>query len=398
MLTLNSQADLPGQRKRALMGSLSVQIAGEAVLLPSGTPDQSLDPGDQLLAEHGAPSGGQRVLVLGAGNGVLPVFCARRVGQGEVLVVDQRSHALAVAAATAALNGATARFISTTDLSRLPAGSVNHALINIAFQPNSVRLVELLGETQRLTEPGARVYLAGARDRGADTAIKRLGEVFGRAQLAAYRKGYRVGVAVRSEAAMPPAAAPQLELMEVELRGSHYTLEAHSGVFARGGLDPAAALLATAIEVSSGDKVLDLGCGSGIVGMVAARLAPQGHVWLVDTNTEAVALTQRNVERNAIPNATVLVSDSTAAVADQRFDVVVCNPPFHEGRSAARSLGLRLINDAMHVLPPGGRCFVVANRFLPYETAMRERLHDVREVAGDTRYKVLRGSGLYRSG
>ncbi len=376
------------------MGSSSVQIAGQVVLLPPGTPDQTAEPADQLLAEHGAATHGQRVLMLGAGNGVLPVVVARQVGQGEVLVVDQRTHALATAAATAALNGATARFVPTSDLSQLPAGSMNHALINIAFQPNSERLVELLQATHRLTAPGARVYLAGARDRGADSAIKRLGEVFGRAQLAAYRKGYRVALAVRTrEAAVPIAAPPQLELIEVELRDSHYTLEAHPGVFARGALDPAAALLASAIEVSSTDDVLDLGCGNGIVGMVAARLAPQGHVWLVDTNTEAVALTQRNLERNAITNATVLASDSTAAVADQQFDVVVSNPPFHEGRSTARSLGLRLIDDAMSVLRLGGRCYIVANRFLPYETALRERLHDVREVAGDTRFKVLRGLG-----
>ena len=56
-----------------------------------------------------------------------------------------------------------------------------------------------------------------------------------------------------------------------------------------------------------------------------------------------------------------------------------------------RDLGERFINDAVSVLSPGGRCFIVANRFLAYEATMRGSLRDVREVAGDKRYKVLCG-------
>lgn len=374
-----------------LMSGANVHIAGEIVQLPLSTPEQRIDPADQLLAEQGAAKAGQRVLVLGAGNGVLAVVAARQARGGEVLVVDHRTHVLAGAAATAALNGAKARCIPTGDLPLLPAGSFDHALINIAFQPNSVRLVELLRETHRLMQPGGRVYVAGARDRGADTAIKRLGEVFGRAQLVAYRKGYRVGVAVRTDAEAVVAMHVEPELRTVEVRGSEYLLEGDPGVFAGGGLDPAAVLLAMAMEVAATDAVLDLGCGNGIVGMVAARLAVNGQVWLVDTNTEAVALAQRNVERNGLVNATVLASDRTAAVAERRFDVVVSNPPFHEGGREVRDLGVRFINDAVAVLRSGGHCYIVANRFLPYETTMRASLRDVREVAGDKRYKVLSG-------
>lgn len=374
------------------MAGSSVVIAGQVVQLPASITDKTVDPADQLLAEYGLATPVQRVLLLGASNGVLPVVVARHAGTREVIVVDQRTHALAMAAATVSVNGTTARFLPTDELSLLPVGGFDHALINIAFQPNSVRLVELLRETHRLLQPGGRAFIAGPRDRGADTAIKRLGEVFGRSQMIAYRKGYRIGVAVRTDALDPLAVPAEPKLSTVDLRGSQYTLEAHVGVFARGGLDPAAVLLATAMEVATTDRILDLGCGNGVVGMVAARLAPQGHVWLVDTNTEAVALTRRNIERNAIPNATVLASDSTAAVATQRFDVVVCNPPFHEGGREVRELGQRFINDAVNVLGPRGRCFIVANRFLAYEATMRDSLRDVHEVAGDKRYKVLCGT------
>jgi 16S rRNA (guanine1207-N2)-methyltransferase len=125
--------------------------------------------------------------------------------------------------------------------------------------------------------------------------------------------------------------------------------------------------------------------------MVAARVAAEGHVWLVDANSEAVTRTRQNIQRNSIGNATVLGSDSTSAVADVQFDVVVSNPPFHEGRREARDLGPRFIADAAAVLRPNGRCYIVANRFLPYEPVMRTHFVDVREIAGDTRFKVLHG-------
>jgi 16S rRNA (guanine1207-N2)-methyltransferase len=146
------------------------------------------------------------------------------------------------------------------------------------------------------------------------------------------------------------------------------------------------------MDIQPMDRVLDLGCGSGILGMVAARIAVKGHVWLVDANSEAVTLTQRNLQRNNIINATVLGSDSTSAIADMQFDVVVSNPPFHKGRNEARDLGPRFIVDAAQVLQPNGRCYIVANRFLPYEAVMHAQFANVHEIAGNTRFKVLCGS------
>ncbi|MDT9081655.1 methyltransferase, partial [Escherichia coli] len=62
------------------------------------------------------------------------------------------------------------------------------------------------------------------------------------------------------------------------------------------------------------------------------------------------------------------------------FDAVVMNPPFHNGRAADPALGLAFIRAAAHALTPSGTLWMVANRHLPYEAALREAFREVEEV------------------
>jgi 16S rRNA (guanine1207-N2)-methyltransferase len=79
-------------------------------------------------------------------------------------------------------------------------------------------------------------------------------------------------------------------------------------------------------------------------------------------------------------------------VKEQRFDLVVTNPPFHMGGIQTTGIGERFIREAAQVLHPRGRFYLVANRFLKYEPTMQTCFHSVEEVGGNTRYKVLLGT------
>jgi 16S rRNA (guanine1207-N2)-methyltransferase len=69
--------------------------------------------------------------------------------------------------------------------------------------------------------------------------------------------------------------------------------------------------------------------------------------------------------------------------------VVAANPPFHARREAGFQIAYQFMHHARRVLRPGGRLYLVANRFLAYEDFLRDQFETVREVAGDSRYKVL---------
>jgi 16S rRNA G1207 methylase RsmC len=143
------------------------------------------------------------------------------------------------------------------------------------------------------------------------------------------------------------------------------------------------------MKIRPGDTVLDLGCGWGIVGLIAAQKAQQGQVTLVDSSSVAVEAARRTLALNSVINARVLLSDGAAAVHDVRFDVVVTNPPFHQEQQTDYNVAHQFIRDAASVLQRRGRLYVVANRFIRYEHQMSECFHEVSVVYEDNLYRVL---------
>ena len=110
---------------------------------------------------------------------------------------------------------------------------------------------------------------------------------------------------------------------------------------------------------------------------------------MVDASLAAVATAQQAVVENHLTNAQVLASDGAQAVIEQRFDLVVTNPPFHQGGIQTTTIAERFIREAARVLQPEGRFYLVANRFLKYEPTLNSCFKHFTEVGGDTRYKVL---------
>ena len=161
-------------------------------------------------------------------------------------------------------------------------------------------------------------------------------------------------------------------------------------IFAQGKLDEGTRLLIEALEVRPTDRALDIGCGAGFIGLHIARQATRGHVTMVDASLVSVALARQNIAESGLTNITVLPSDGAQAVLSQRFDLVVTNPPFHQGGIQTTDIAERFIREASQVLRPAGRFYLVANRFLKYEPALRAHFQKVEEVAGNSRFKVLR--------
>lgn len=161
-------------------------------------------------------------------------------------------------------------------------------------------------------------------------------------------------------------------LIEEHLRGFDLRLETQAGVFAHRGVDTGSRLLIEIMHVSPTARVLDLGCGNGVIGIVAAKLATRGHVWLVDSDIRATRLAERNLALNDVINAEVVLGDGVHDLPPKlRFDVVVSNPPTHEGREVLQDL----VAGAYHVLRPRGRLYLVINRVLSVK-------RDVEEVFG----------------
>lgn len=185
-----------------------------------------------------------------------------------------------------------------------------------------------------------------------------------------------------------PAARGGRRLLSVNLRGQELRLVTEAGVFSRDRVDRGTRLLIAHLELAPGDDVLDLGCGYGVVGLVAARLAPEGRVVMVDINARAIALARENALANGITNAEARRGDAFAPVAGERFHVITLNPPIRAGSAMVH----RLIADSRAHLRPGGRFYLVGRTqqgVLRLGAKMAEVYGAVEEVAKGGGYRLF---------
>ncbi len=171
------------------------------------------------------------------------------------------------------------------------------------------------------------------------------------------------------------------------LRGFDLHLETQAGVFAHRGLDAGTRLLIEVMKVSPSARVLDLGCGYGAIGIVAAKLATRGHAVLVDADIRATRLAERNLALNRVLNAEVVLGDGVRDLPRKsRFDVVASNPPTHSGREVLDEL----VAGAYAVLKPRGQLFMVVNRLLSLGKEVERAFGNAEIAARSGGYVVVR--------
>ncbi|MEI4232790.1 class I SAM-dependent methyltransferase [Roseovarius sp. D22-M7] len=171
---------------------------------------------------------------------------------------------------------------------------------------------------------------------------------------------------------------------DAEIEGGFIT---KAGVFSADGIDPGSRWLADCLPAALGAHVIDLGAGWGYLG---ARIVERGDVTrldLVEAHHDALDCARHNVHD---PRAAFHWADVTSWQPETRADAVVMNPPFHTGRTADPDLGRAFIATAARALKPSGTLWMVANRHLLYEATLTQRFKHVDEIAGDTRFKILR--------
>lgn len=144
------------------------------------------------------------------------------------------------------------------------------------------------------------------------------------------------------------------------------------GVFSHRHVDAGARALINTMTVHETTRVLDLGCGSGVVGMAAAARFPGVQVLGVDSNPRAVECTLWGAQRNELPGLTAQLDASGATIPPGQFDLAVANPPYFSNYRIAE-LFLQM---ALKGLRPGGQFNLVTKAPSWYEERVPDLFDD----------------------
>ena len=229
--------------------------------------------------------------------------------------------------------------------------------VAIRLPKGRLPVTQLLWDGLHALKVGGACYMAGANREGIKPAIELMGQLFGNATIIAYGTGHRIAHSEKKMSSPVDSSALDAKWLDhqaflelsAKIGGNSVTAYTRPGVFAWDRLDEGTRLLVERMRINADDTVLDIGCGNGIIGLMAAKMATQGKVVLVDSDAEAIRSATRSVEANELTNCTVLPSDAGSAVKPSSFDVVATNPPFHVGRRAEFDIAQQFIRDA-------GRC------------------------------------------
>jgi 16S rRNA (guanine1207-N2)-methyltransferase len=171
------------------------------------------------------------------------------------------------------------------------------------------------------------------------------------------------------------------------------------GLFAWDRVDTASALLADHLPEDLAGSVADLGAGYGYLStQVIARCAAVSHIDLYEAEARALEPARQNLahalqESGRAATFALHWHDVTEGLP-RRYDAVVSNPPFHQGRADLPELGRAFIDTAANALLPHGRLWLVANRHLPYEATLAARFNEVRTVVMQDGFKVIEARGV----
>jgi 16S rRNA (guanine1207-N2)-methyltransferase len=153
-----------------------------------------------------------------------------------------------------------------------------------------------------------------------------------------------------------PTSPEERGLIRTRLRGVDFEFETSSGVFSHKRVDSGTRLLVETMKIPKEGKVLDIGCGYGVLGIVAAKLNPYLEVWMTDVNSRATALAEKNLRCNGV-KATVKQGCLYEPVDDLNFDLIVMNPPISAGIS--RTVRPLIVEAPEHLVDGGALQLVV---------------------------------------
>lgn len=260
----------------------------------------------------------------------------------------------------------------------------------LPVEKNRQALFHRLESLANVLGPEGRIFLYGSKREGIKPAQSLLVEHC--AELESFSKAGLRLLNIRPGEGSDWNLTPLPKFYEAEARGQRVRVAASPGLFSWDHLDLASAALLESCKPRAGDRLLDLGCASGVIAAIMLAEGKVESAVCVDSDALALDTCRRTLALNGIDpgRVEVLADDAGRDLPDRSCNLVLSNPPLHRGFSSEIAAPRQFVLESWRVLAAKGRAYFVGPVSLKLGRLLEEVFGNAELLMDDPRFQVWR--------
>ncbi|WP_462165167.1 methyltransferase [Pseudoalteromonas xiamenensis] len=264
-------------------------------------------------------------------------------------------------------------------------------LVVIKLPKNNGFLAALLSQLSTHLKPGVPVVLAGKAKDIHTSTLKLIGKSLSEPTTSlACKKSRLIFAATKT---LSEGKAIREHLVSWPLENTKFTVFNHANVFSRDSLDIGARFFMNYLPQGKKSlRIVDLGCGNGVIGLTVLSKMPNAQVSFVDESAMAVASAKLNVQENLpdqMAQCEFIQTDCLSGFLPATADLILCNPPFHQAQAITDHIAWQMFLEAKRTLRVGGELRIIGNRHLGYEEKLNRLFDNCKLLGSNKKFVVL---------
>ncbi len=333
------------------------------------------------LADNVTPETDECILVAQAGFGFLGVLMADKTPEGKTVIAETSDRAYQLIQTNIEEN----QVENASALKSAFYQNIDQKFDKILYAPRNYEPVNIvknrLSQLIESLDTEGELYIAGTKN----TGIKRYQEHLKTAGTVEKSSGGKQKVyKFQKQEDTDPEYFDVETQFTATIKDLQLSFKAREGLFSPKNLDKGTKLLLETIEFEDEEKVLDLACGYGTIGIYLNKLYDT-ETYLSDDDAVATHYAKNNLEANGIDEYVLKNKYCLDGFKNQKFDAIISNPPTHQGKGVTDEI----FKNSHKCLKEGGKLYLVYNQNMSYESQLEQIFSQVKILENQDNFYVV---------